>query len=91
MMTSVPVLQPEYDDVAEMTDTTLERRPWLLARATITARPEVDAGDTRYDMGSQMTVVRLSSGEQPAIDMRLPPASKKADIEKGEDQKDRWR
>jgi hypothetical protein len=74
-----------------MSDTTLEARPWLLARATITARPEVEVDDARYDMGLQMTVVELSGGEQLAIDMRLPPASKKADIEKGEDQKDRWR
>lgn len=47
---------------------------------------------TRYDAESQLTVVVTKDDEYPAIDCENLPAlaTKKCDIEKGEDSKDRW-
>lgn len=47
---------------------------------------------TRYDEKSQLTVVISKDKEYPAIDCDDLPAlaTKKCDIEKGEDTKDRW-
>ena len=69
----------------------MDAQPWLFRRATERTIDERESHDGRYDERLQMTVVPSANGERPAIEMAEPPASKKADIEKGEDQKDRWR
>ena len=43
-----------------------------------------------YDDASDMLMVRRNGRWVPGIDASESPATKKADIEKGEDQKDRW-
>jgi len=65
--------------------------PWLFQRATVRSAP-AEAGDSpgQYDADLQLLVVSEGDAVVPAIDSKQPPATKKADIEKGEDQKDRW-
>ena len=43
-----------------------------------------------YDDARQVTVVKHDGQFIPAADRYPPPQTKKGDIEKGEDQKDRW-
>jgi hypothetical protein len=66
--------------------------PWLFQRATVRSG-QAGQGDSpgQYDADLQLLVVSEGGGAVvPAIDSEQPPATKKADIEKGEDQKDRW-
>jgi hypothetical protein len=51
------------------------------------ARPE----PTRYSDALDVLLVRREGRWKPAVWEKEPPQTKKADIEKGEDQKDRWR
>jgi hypothetical protein len=43
-----------------------------------------------YDDARQITVVKEGNAVVPAVERNPPPQTKKGDIEKGEDQKDRW-
>lgn len=63
--------------------------PWLFQRAT-RQRGRVPSQPLAYDDGLQVTVVPDGSGLVPAVERYPPPQTKKGDIEKGEDQKDRW-
>jgi hypothetical protein len=75
-------------------DSTLEERmdslPWILSLAT---RRRGRRGRTRavlYDDEQQVAVVRDAGRLIPALARHPGPETKKGDIEKGEDQKDRW-
>ncbi|MEA2495359.1 MAG: hypothetical protein QOJ29_3270 [Thermoleophilaceae bacterium] len=63
--------------------------PWLFARAT-RQRGQLRSEPLPYDEGLQVTVIRDGADTVPAVERYPPPQTKKADIEKGEDQKDRW-
>lgn len=63
--------------------------PWLFARAT-RQRGQAPSEPLPYDEGLQVTVSRDGAETVPAVQCYPPPQTKKADIEKGEDQKDRW-
>jgi hypothetical protein len=63
--------------------------PWLFARAT-RQRGRVPTPALPYDDARQITVVAHAGAMVPAVTRYPPPQTKKADIEKGEDQKDRW-
>jgi hypothetical protein len=63
--------------------------PWLFQRAT-RQRGRVASRPLPYDDALQVTVVSEGSQTVPAVERHPPPQTKKADIEKGEDQKDRW-
>ena len=63
--------------------------PWLFARAT-RQRGRVPSAPLPYDDARQVTVVKHDGQFIPAADRYPPPQTKKGDIEKGEDQKDRW-
>lgn len=43
-----------------------------------------------YDTLRQIAVVEQNGAQVPAIETSKPLETKKADIEKGEDRKDRW-
>jgi predicted RNA-binding protein with PIN domain len=43
-----------------------------------------------YDDARQIAVVQQGNALIPAVELHPPPQTKKGDIEKGEDQKDRW-
>lgn len=43
-----------------------------------------------YDDARQIAVVEDHGERVPAVERHPPPQTKKGDIEKGEDQKDRW-
>jgi len=45
---------------------------------------------TRYDPTRSILTVRRNGRWVAALDTSDPPKTKKGDIEKGEDQKDRW-
>jgi hypothetical protein len=62
---------------------------FLAARATPQYRA-VARQATRYDKTEDQLLVLEGKVWIPAIDAKEPPRTKKADIEKGEDQKDRW-
>lgn len=64
-------------------------QPWLLTLAT-RQRGRVQAAPALYDDVRQVAVVEQSGEMVPAITTAFPPETKKADIEKAEDQKDRW-
>ncbi|MGH2968785.1 MAG: hypothetical protein ACRDK0_06935 [Solirubrobacteraceae bacterium] len=63
--------------------------PWLFACAT-RQRGRVPSAPLPYDDARQVTVVKHDGQLIPAVDRYPPPQTKKGDIEKGEDQKDRW-
>jgi hypothetical protein len=63
--------------------------PWLFARAT-RQRGRAHVTALPYDDDRQITVVDDGGRSVPAVERRPPPQTKKGDIEKGEDQKDRW-
>jgi hypothetical protein len=63
--------------------------PWLFRHAT-RQRGNVASEPFFYDDELQVAVVDKGKGAIPAVSLSSPPQSKKADIEKGEDQKDRW-
>ena len=65
-------------------------RPWLLEFAT-RGRGRVPTEPLAYDAEQQVAVVFDPSGAAvPAVLHHPPPQTKKGDIEKQEDQKDRW-
>ena len=65
-------------------------RPWLLEFAT-RARGRVPTERLPYDERQQVTMVTDEAGATvPAARRQRPPQTKKGDIEKQEDQKDRW-
>jgi hypothetical protein len=63
--------------------------PWLFLRATH-QRGRVPTDRLPYDDELQVSVMGDNGSTVPAVKHRSPPQTKKADIEKGEDQKDRW-
>jgi hypothetical protein len=63
--------------------------PWLFAHAT-RQRGAVPTETLPYDAERQISVVHLDGLTVAAVERSVPPQTKKADIEKGEDQKDRW-
>jgi hypothetical protein len=63
--------------------------PWLFARAT-RQRGQIHTDPLPYEDGLQLTVMDEGGRRVPAVERRPPPQTKKGDIEKGEDQKDRW-
>ncbi len=63
--------------------------PWLFGLAEH-QRGRVPSPPFDYDPVRQITVVSDGDAVVPAVERHPSPASKKADIEKGEDQKDRW-
>lgn len=63
-------------------------RPLLLQFARSQVR--VAAPPSRYDEDLDELVVADSGRWVPALDSTEKPETKKADLEKGEDQKDRW-
>jgi len=65
------------------------REPWLFARAA-RQRGNVPTDPLPYDAERQVTVLNGPHGPVPAVEHQPPPQTKKGDIEKGEDQKDRW-
>jgi hypothetical protein len=67
----------------------LTKTPWLLSLAT-KQRGRVPTGPIRYDADQQIAVVEQAGELVPAVETRAPTQTKKADIEKGEDRKDRW-
>jgi putative ATP-grasp target RiPP len=64
-------------------------RPWLLSLAT-RQRGRVPTAPVVYDDARQIAVVIEGGRVVPAITSSRPLETKKADIEKGEDRKDRW-
>lgn len=64
---------------------------WLLDQATIRQLSERATVAVRYDDLRQMSVIDQDGREVLAVDAVGGSPTKKADIEKGEDQKDRWR
>jgi hypothetical protein len=67
----------------------MSSRVWLLTLAT-RQRARTPTAALTYDADRQVTVVRNALGLVPAVESSPPTVTKKADIEKGEDQKDRW-
>ena len=66
-------------------------QPWLFGLAT-RQRGRVPSPALPYDEARQVAVVAGTDGAAavPAVERHPPPQTKKGDIEKGEDQKDRW-
>jgi hypothetical protein len=64
------------------------RRSFLASLALPQSTPSKEL--TRYDDRRDELLVRRDGAWVPAIDSDEPPRSKKKDIEKGEDLKDRW-
>lgn len=63
--------------------------PWLFRHAT-RQRGDVAIRRVPYDDALQVAVLEKDGTLLPAVQLGSPPQTKKADIEKGEDQKDRW-
>jgi hypothetical protein len=63
--------------------------PWLFRLAT-RQRGRILTDPLSYDPVRQVAMVHMGDAMVPAVERHPSPASKKADIEKGEDQKDRW-
>jgi hypothetical protein len=63
--------------------------PWLFSLAE-RQRGRPVSPPFGYDPVRQVAVVSDGDALVPAVELHPSPASKKADIEKGEDQKDRW-
>ena len=72
-----------------MPSTSRQAEPWLFSRAT-RQRGRLPTAPLPYDEARQVTVVRSDDEVVPAVERQPPPQTKKGDIEKGEDQKDRW-
>ena len=62
---------------------------WLLSLAT-RQRGRVPTEPVRYDDARQIAVIEQAGELVPAVEASRPLETKKADIEKGEDRKDRW-
>lgn len=65
-----------------------DSQPWLLSLAT-RQRGRTPTDPVVYDDGRQVAVVAQAGHMVPAIETASAPETKKADIEKTEDQKDR--
>jgi hypothetical protein len=63
--------------------------PWLFSQAT-RRRGAVPSEPLPYDPERQVSVAQVDGRTVAAVELSVPPQTKKADIEKGEDQKDRW-
>jgi hypothetical protein len=63
----------------------------FLAKLAEPQQSRRDDARTRYDPKVDMSFVRSDGVWTAAIDHNRHARTKKADIEKGEDQKDRWR
>jgi len=64
-------------------------RLWLFSSAKH-QRGQVAVPPLPYDDARQITVVEENGALVAAVERYPSPQTKKADIEKGEDQKDRW-
>jgi hypothetical protein len=65
-------------------------QPWLFELAT-RQRGRLPTSPLPYDEVRQVAVIAEEDGTTvPAVERHPPPQTKKGDIEKGEDQKDRW-
>ena len=64
---------------------------WLLNRATVRRPPIQPESPIRYDDAAQVSLVEIDGHVTLAVEARGGAPTKKADIEKTEDQKDRWR
>jgi hypothetical protein len=64
---------------------------WLLDQATIRRPPVQPDSPVRYNDAAQMSLVEIDGRPALAVEARGGAPTKKADIEKAEDQKDRWR
>ena len=69
-----------------MTDSNIAASPWLIELATVQRDTGARPGSPVYDDEQQMTYLREPE-YVAAIATELPPNSKKADRETGEDQK----
>ena len=69
-----------------MSDFNIPASPWLIELATVQRDTGASPGSPVYDDEKQMTYLREPEGVA-AIASDLPPNSKKADRETGEDQK----
>jgi hypothetical protein len=72
-----------------MSNGTLQSRAGLFARAT-RQHGFVPTVPLDYDADRQIAVVIEGDVVVPAVEHRPRPQTKKGDIGKGEDQKDRW-
>jgi hypothetical protein len=63
--------------------------PWLLSLAT-RQRGRIPTEPVAYNEDLQIGVVDVDGLAIPAVQTSRPLETKKADIEKGEDRKDRW-
>lgn len=72
-----------------MSSRTHQPWPWLFTRAT-RQRGRVPSAPLSYDDVRQIAVVEDRGEVIAAVERYPPPQTKKGDIEKGEDQKDRW-
>ncbi len=64
---------------------------WLLNQATRQPRRAERSTSFRYDNSAQVSLVDINGRIALAVEAEGGAPTKKADIEKGEDQKDRWR
>lgn len=62
----------------------------LIVRLARPQEPGDQPREARYDEELDELTVLDSGGWIPALDSGESPETKKADLEKGEDQKDRW-
>ena len=64
----------------------------FLARSAVQQSRVTRSGRYKYDSSVSMTLVKRGEKWIPAVDDHDddPPVTKKADIERGEDQKSRW-
>ena len=72
-----------------MSELSATTEPWLFTRAT-RQRGRVPSAPVLYDDARQIAVIDHHGERVPAVERHPPPQTKKGDIEKGEDQKDRW-
>jgi hypothetical protein len=72
-----------------MTSSTGDPEPWIFTRAT-RQRGRLATTGLPYSDARQITVIESGGEDVPAVEHHPPPQTKKGDIEKGEDQKDRW-
>ncbi len=64
---------------------------WLFDQATVRRPPVQPESPLRYDDAAQVSLVELDGRTALAVEALGGAPTKKADIEKTEDQKDRWR
>jgi hypothetical protein len=84
-----PTVSGRGSNVSYVTLPTDRLEPWIFARAT-RQRGRVATAELPYDDARQVTMIESDGERVPAVERFPPPQTKKGDIEKGEDQKDRW-